>query len=324
VLTLARCFSKNVHVTGTITWDMSGVLADEARRYGRLFWPHEFQDFTRNTDIIIVWGVPHLYDLLQLQNWKGTVIACSHGTSPQPFHRSSNAALAAIPGCRLVAVSDAAALSFPDDRQHEVTVIPNGVEADRCTPQFGREFTRRSLGVEPHQKIALFVSRLGTEKRPGLVAHAVLQPGMEDWVAVIAGFDIEGEGAKLPKHPRVKQIEPVDNVGDLLSAADVFILPSTAEAHPLALTEAWLSGTPTVYCDWGFASQIRRTHGKDLGVVVPIALSPEALASAMVQAAQGEHTADARSIAWENYTANAMAARWEVYMGVAVPNCSFV
>jgi glycosyltransferase involved in cell wall biosynthesis len=322
MLTLTKYFSPAVSVTGIITWDIDGVLAAEARRYTRLFWPYESIQFLSECDVLLAWGLPELSKLAGIGSFKGKVIGCSHGTSLQPFHRKTNADMASIPGCLMTAVSDAAARSFPDGS--DVTVIPNGVELERCAPRHGREKVRESLGLGPGDKMALFLSRLGREKRPGLLAEAVLRPGMENWTAVIGGYDIEGEGAKLPRHPRVKHIQPVDSPGDLLSAADVFILPSNAEAHPLALTEAWIAGVPTVYCDWPFAGQIRRDHGTDLGIVVPVDLSAVTLAWAITES-QTDFMANishrARKVAWENYTASAMAARWEKYMGVPSEIC---
>lgn len=316
VLTLAKCFSSAIEVRGIITWDIDGALAAEARRYTRLFWPYESQDFLAQIDVLIAWGLPELSKLEGMENFKGKVIGCSHGTSMQPFHRKTNADMASIPGCLMTAVSDAAAKSFPDGS--EVTVITNGVETDRCTPRIGKEKVRAALGIPMDAKIALFLGRLGTEKRPGLVADAAISLG-EKWYAVIGGYDIEGEGAKLPKHKRVRHIEPVDHPGDLLSACDAFILPSTAEAHPLALTEAWIAKIPTIYCNWPFAGQIRRDHGGDLGTVVPVNLTVPELAKALKKS-QGVvawwKARKAFAVAWKNYTATSMAARWEEFMGV--------
>lgn len=325
MLTLAKCFSNAISVTGIITWDIDGVLATEARRFTRLFWPYESQQFLNQCDVLIAWGLPELSKLAGIAGFKGKIIGCSHGTSMQPFHRKTNADMASIPGCLMTAVSDAAAKSFPDGS--EVTVIPNGVEVERCAPRLGRLATRAALGIGSMQQVALFLGRLGVEKRPGMVAEAVLAFGMGRWVAVIGGYDIEGEGAKLPRHERVKHIQPVDAPGDLLAAADVFVLPSTAEAHPLALTEAWVAGVPTVYCDWPFAAQIRWEHGQDLGTVIPVDFEVEDLADAICRSVAhpvDRVTAKARDIAWEHYTAAAMAARWEKYLGILQTPCTII
>lgn len=328
VLTLCRCFSPlNVHVPGIITWDIDGVLATEARKYTRLFWPYESREFLMNCDVVIAWGLPNLSELPGISDFRGTVVGCSHGTSQQPFHRKTNADMASIPGCLMTAVSDAAAKSFPDGSL--VTVIPNGVEVDRCTPRLPATVVREKLGVKEGQKIALFFSRLGKEKRPGMLAQAVIDLGNmgDDWVAVICGYDIEGEGAKLPKHERVIHLEPQDSPGDLLNTSDVFVLPSTAEAHPLALTEAWIAGVPTVYCDWPFAEQIRRDHGQDLGTVIPVNFDlfdlRVAISRSQTEKAD-KKTLVARRVSWEHYTASSMAARWEAFLGVADKSCGIV
>lgn len=316
ILTLAKYFSRAIVCSGILTWDIEGVLAREASRYGRLWWPFESIQFLDQTDVVIAWGLPGLPQVPGMAEYKGQVIAVSHGTSMQPFHRKTNADLASIKGCKMAAVSDNAARSFPDGSA--VTVIPNGVEVDRCTPRRSREKVREAFGIGLDRKLCAFVSRLGTEKRPGLLAQAVLTLP-EEWMCILAGYDCEGEGGRLPRDPRIIHAAPVDCVGDLYNAADVFVLPSTAEAHSLALTEAWIAGIPTVYCEWPFVEQIRRDHGGDLGVVVPVNLNANDLAQAILEAAGPvglAYAEKARQVAWENYTATAMAARWEDYLGI--------
>ncbi len=321
VLTLCRTMTA-VAVTGIMSWDANGVLSAEARKMTRVFWPSEAASFFDGCDVVIAWGTRDLSKLAA--GFKGRLIGCSHGASLQPFHAEVCAEMISMPGCTLAAVSDAAAWTFPEGL--DVKVIPNGVEVDRCTPRVPARVIREELGIPPQKKIALFLGRLATEKRPWLLAEAVM--GMDDeWVAVIGGSDIEGVGVKLPKHPRVIQIRAVEHPGSLLNAADAFVLPSLTEAHPLALTEAWIAGIPTVYCDWPFAAQMRREHGFDLGVVVPVFLSPEVIADALrtSQTAWGQMKVNfARKIAWEHYTASAMAARWEEFLGVASKPCTII
>ena len=315
ILTLCKSFSKWIDVTGIITWDLQGDLAQEARTLTRLFHPHETEEFFSGCDVVIAWGVM-LSEVRGIKEFKGKIVACSHGSSVQPFHRKTNADMASIPGCVLTAVSDAAALSFPAGR--DVTVIPNGVELERCSPRLGRRNTRGLLGIPEDAKVALFFARIAAEKRPLLLADAVLN--MEGWYAVFAGIDYEGIGEKLPKHERVIHLEPQENPGDLLSAADCFVLPSNTEAHPLALTEAWVAGVPTVYCDWGFADQIRGTYGEDFGEVIPVEFSQWELEEAIQRSQSGKHTHKARDTAWKDFTSTAMAARWEHFLGVPTPD----
>ena len=313
VLTLCKAFSKAITVPGIITWDIEGALAPEARGYARLFWPHESEEFFSLCDVVIAWGLYQLPQVKGIESFQGKIIACSHGASRQAFHRKTNADMASIPGCIMTAVSDAAALSFPDGS--DVTVIPNGVEVERCTPRKGREKTRELLGIPDDAKVALFFGRLGTEKRPLLLAEAVLQS--DEWWGVFCGFDCEGVGAKLPQDQRIIHLEPEDAPGDLLAAADCFVLPSLTEAHPLALTEAWIAGVPTVYCDWGFAQQIRSSYGEDLGKVIPVDTNPDEILRAMVSATHNTYRVKlARHYAWQDFTSTAMAARWENFLGV--------
>jgi glycosyltransferase involved in cell wall biosynthesis len=54
------------------------------------------------------------------------------------------------------------------------------------------------------------------------------------------------EAAALGKADDVMWIEPTNDVDRYFRAADVFVLPSVREAHPLALLEAMACGLPSI------------------------------------------------------------------------------
>ena len=302
-----------IEISGVLSWCVTDPLSPEANKYCPLYGPWQVEEFIANTDTIIAWGWEGLPELFT--NFKGRMIGVSHASPVQGWHCRVCAKMENFPGIELVGVSKRSLDVW--QTAHTGVYIPNGVECDRVCPRKGRSKIREELSIPPDAKVALFVGRLAPEKRPEKFAEAVLSLP-DNWYGIIAGSDIQGIGRKLPVHHSLKLLPAVQSPGDLLAASDVFVLPSTSEAHPLALTEAWLAGVATVYCDWPFAQQIREDHGSDLGWVIPVDFDQKQLVEAIttVPVLGSRFTEKARHIAWDNYTAPAMAARWEAYLGV--------
>lgn len=314
VVSLAKHLDPaKIEVSGILSIGVNDPLSPEASRYCPLFQQTEAAEFCARTDVVIAWGWHAMKDLLK--GFKGRVIGVSHASPLQEWHLKVCRSMTEQPGIELVGVSKRSLDVW--QTAHTGVYIPNGVECDRVCPRKGRSKIREELSIPPDAKVALFVGRLAPEKRPEKFAEAVLSLP-DNWYGIIAGSDIQGIGRKLPVHHSLKLLPAVQSPGDLLAASDVFVLPSTSEAHPLALTEAWLAGVATVYCDWPFAQQIREDHGSDLGWVIPVDFDQKQLVEAIttVPVLGSRFTEKARHIAWENYTAPAMAARWEAYLGV--------
>ena len=116
--------------------------------------------------------------------------------------------------------------------------------------RMSRDATRTALGVRPDQVLVLTVARLAPQKNLGLVldvAAALRDRG--DLRFAVAG---EGpERAALTERIAAQRL-PVtllghrDDLGSLLSAADLALLTSTWEARALVAQEALLSGLPLV------------------------------------------------------------------------------
>lgn len=316
VVTLLKHFSQRIRAVGLITADVQGEIAEEASRYARIVAQQDAAAVLKQASVVIAWGWENLVETLK--DFKGKVIIVSHGGPELEWTRRMNLGMSQVQGAIQAAVSSTAAEAFPIrhpetavwDRLN-VKIIRNGVETDRCTPRHNRQLVRQEFKIPAGSKVALYCGRFSSEKRPGLLAEAV-QHLPKDWVAVFAGKPC-GISAEFLEGPRCIVLPFQESPGDLLAAADVFVLPSETEGHPLALTEAWIAGTPTVYCRWGFAEEIEAKHLGPLGVVVPIRVSGEKLAHAITLAYSmtPDHREHIRSIAWNNYTAGRMAAQWE-------------
>ncbi len=164
------------------------------------------------------------------------------------------------------------------------------------------------------------MGRFVKEKHPEAAVHALTHLP-DDWVTVFVGTgyqDQEIYRLAQATHPdRVFFIDPTYQVGDILAAADVFILPSDFEGHSLALCEAWLSGVPTVYTNFLAAEEMEMLHGS-LGTKIPRLSTPKIYAEAIMEAGSESDTVNAkvglaRHTVWNNYTLPTIAAQWEEY-----------
>jgi sugar transferase (PEP-CTERM/EpsH1 system associated) len=134
----------------------------------------------------------------------------------------------------------------------KVLTIPNGVKVER----FGRagpQEARRRLGLPVEAPIVGTVGRLDPVKdQAGLVrAFAALRPGHPDAVLILAGegpcrAELTRLIAELGLEGRVRLLGDCPDVPTVLSALDLFVLPSIAEGMSNTLLEAMAAGIPVV------------------------------------------------------------------------------
>jgi glycosyltransferase involved in cell wall biosynthesis len=154
-------------------------------------------------------------------------------------------------GVHHVAVSHAIAdrlvaeLGWPPGR---VEVVHNGIDGRRYDAVRDAE-VRRSLTSDVARKLVVCIARLANQKGlPHLVEAMQLLP---DVSLAIAGDGPDREALKafatgLAVGDRVRFLGRRHDVPRLLSAADVFVLPSLWEGLPLSLVEAMAAHVPIV------------------------------------------------------------------------------
>jgi glycosyltransferase involved in cell wall biosynthesis len=133
-------------------------------------------------------------------------------------------------------------------------VIPNGIDtAAFVRDDVARRKLREDWGVGDEDVVAAFVGRLDRQKGVDILLAAVERLAGQEGQRI--KFVIAGDG---PQRPTVEQfcrtaagkaceyLGRVGNVRAVLSAADMFILPSRWEGWPLALGEAMAAGLPCV------------------------------------------------------------------------------
>jgi len=124
-----------------------------------------------------------------------------------------------------------------------ILLAPNGVDPELFRPR-SQAGARRRLGLPMEKRIAIFVGYLIERKGVSIVTAAVSSiPGM--------GLVLLGDGPVPPGTENLLHAGVVDHceVPWWLSAADVFVFPSTAEGCPNAVLEAAACGLPIVASD---------------------------------------------------------------------------
>lgn len=146
--------------------------------------------------------------------------------------------------------------------------LPNGIRLEdyHYTAQNKNNFKKR-LGIQDHQKVVLFMSRLNIKKGLDLLLPAFRNHALNhsDTVLVLAGPD-DGYEASARTYVAENQLATKvvfagmltgEQKLEALAESDVFILPSYSEGFSIAVLEAMASQIPCIVTDKvGFAEYI--------------------------------------------------------------------
>ncbi len=220
-----------------------------------------------------------------------------------------------------IAVSDDVASSVrhafrpPRDR---LTVIPNGVEVERYGTSIARAEVRASIRIPADAPMAIVVAKLMTQKGHAVLLDAL--PRVHERFPLLHTV-LVGEGelraqleARVRRErldDRVRFLGDRGDIPDLLSASDLFVLPSLWEGLPMALLEAMATRLPVIASAVSGTRQVIQDDRS--GVLVP-AGDARALAGAMMRVLGDPHHAAAlgraaRSRVEDCYSAGAQAQR---------------
>jgi glycosyltransferase involved in cell wall biosynthesis len=193
--------------------------------------------------------------------------------------------------------------------------IPYGIDLDHFKYiSGGREY----FNLPNDQPVILFSAWYETKRavgaRKGLadLAAAFLEhvlPAVPNAILAVAGESF------APNHPSVRPLGlvGVESVPRLLSAADVYVLPTLADNFPYTILEAMACGTPVIATNvGGIPEQIVDGHN---GLIVPPS-SPIALGKAIVDVLLNTENAklmglNGRKRAVERYSMNSFVDSYE-------------
>ncbi len=141
--------------------------------------------------------------------------------------------------------------------QNKIQVIYNGVDVDRFKPRPNKTEIRQDFGLDPNEKIVLFVGRLYHRKGLETLIQSV-PPVIKEFSNV--KFVISGTGFKQKEESLKKLVKELDiknhvtflgYVPDeklplLYATSDIFVLPAIYENFPFAILEAQSTGIPVI------------------------------------------------------------------------------
>jgi glycosyltransferase involved in cell wall biosynthesis len=169
-------------------------------------------------------------------------------------------------------------------RRDRIRIIPNGVP-ENVAPTSASS-VRSRLAIEREAFLAVLVATLRPEKDPGLFVRAAQlahksEPRLRG-VIVGGGPDFDRVKVLVGEGAIVRMTGPRSDVPDILKAADVVCLSSTAEGLPMVILEAMAAGKPIVATDIGGVAEA--VQNDRTGIVVPVG-DVQAFAAALVRLA---------------------------------------
>ena len=268
------------------------------------------RELSARSEAVLCWGYTYNFNRM-VDGKRVRVINVSHnfridiGRFVTPWH------------C-LGAVSPECAHGF-GELHDRVRVIENGVDLNRCFPIRERAAMRAEWGVSDDELVIGFIGRLSPVKNCLALARAVKGLGERARLVFYGESDPDGTATAEEMMElaggRILFFEPTDDVGSVLHAIDVFMLPSLSEGFSLSLLEAWAAGRPVVATRVGSLPRLEERHGQ---LVEPIEPDdpPEVLAAAVraALAAGPERLARAREMVLRHYHVSRMAAEWTDFL----------
>ncbi|MBX5461132.1 MAG: glycosyltransferase [Steroidobacteraceae bacterium] len=252
-------------------------------------WPVRFARFIREQQVDVVHSHEFTANVYATAGARlaGVPIVCTtHGKNywPHALYRRTAYRWVARNARAFVAVSNdlarfvASTLGIASDR---VKVIRNGIDIELFRrDEVARTRVREQIGVAASQPLILTCGEMTEVKGHDVLIRATrhLVAQRPDAIVAIAGEgplkeQLEALTDELQVRANVRFLGFRRDVPDLLSAADVFVMPSRSEGLPLAILEAMAANLPIVATAVGGVPELIRTG--ETGWLVPPVQPPE-------------------------------------------------
>jgi len=207
-----------------------------------------------------------------------------------------------------------------------IIAIANGIAEPRRNPSGDPAQIRYSLGAESGDLLILSVSRLAADKGlEYLIQAAAMFPAAGRRIRVAIAGDgparetLEQLAASLGINDRISFLGFRDDIGDLLAASDMVVLPSIREGLSISLLEAMAAGKPIVATSIG--SQREVASRGEMACLVPPA-DTQSLCESITRLAadpvrMSRLGANARAVYSNHYTEGEMLQSYrQVYLDI--------
>lgn len=133
----------------------------------------------------------------------------------------------------------------------KVEVIYNAVDWAQLQATVSRDELRASVDVPPDAPLLTIIARLTEQKGHRILLDALVRPDLAHARLLVVGDGplrqaLESQAANLGLSPRVRFVGARRDLGNILAATDVFVMPSFWEGLPLAMVLAMGAGVPVV------------------------------------------------------------------------------
>lgn len=198
---------------------------------------------------------------------------------------------------------------FSHFRHH---LIPFGIDLNQFRPADG-EASRKKLGIRPGNTVICLRATVSPFKGLTYIFEALEKLGSTEPLTILTFEDKQLFKDYLGKHQLIDLgwVENIEMIADAYQAADIFLMPSTAEAFGVMAIEAMACAKPTIVFDGTSLPEV--TFAPRGGISVPMGDS-DALSATLRQLIENPDMrksigAEARSLAEQHYNWNTHVAR---------------
>jgi len=170
--------------------------------------------------------------------------------------------------------------------------IPNGIDATRVKARKSRASVRDKLAIQKDEIMCFTAGRLAKQKGLDILLHALAGIKRPHLIrAIIAGEGPDREKLEqlrddLHLQDTVNFVGFRKDLGDLLHASDIVVLPSLREGLSISLLEAMAAGKPVITTDIG--SNLEVSRNGQLARIIRVGRTSE-LARAILELAADEN-----------------------------------
>ena len=234
-------------------------------------WPAAAQAVVDRSDLVLVWGKLIVPGLERVDFQGKPVVVQAFGACQ--WTRDLVTDLVPF-GTHGMAISAAAAATFPSHFRDRVRVCWPGIAAEETRPTASREQVRREWGLSAGDRAIGYLGRISPEKNPWLLLD-LLSEGDARTHLIYAGeiWHTEVPPMDAARRRRVHLLPSPGRMPDVLVGLDALVLASPSEGFSLLLIEAWANRIPTIATRVGSVPELERREGE---MVIPLPRSPRA------------------------------------------------